>query len=74
MSDDLRDRIAGVLTGHPIGGGYYGTTVGWDEALDMAGEVIEDLGLIVERTVLVVDYVGGPLRIPKSRVIGRWER
>ena len=25
MSDDLRDRIAEVLTGHPIGNGYYGT-------------------------------------------------
>ena len=34
MSNDLQDRIAGVLTGHPIGGGYYGTTVGRDEALD----------------------------------------
>ena len=74
MSDDLRDRIAGVLTGHPIGGGYYGTTVGWDEALDMAGEVIEDLGLIVERTVRVVDYGAGEFLIPETRVVGKWER
>ena len=74
MSNDLQDRIAGVLSGHPIGGGYYGTTVGWDEALDMAGEVIEDLGLIVERTVRVVDYGGGPLAFPEARVVGKWER
>ena len=74
MSNDLQDRIAGVLTGHPIGGGYYGTTVGWDEALSMADEVIEDLGLVVETTVRVVDHGAGPLRIPESRVVGKWER
>ena len=74
MSDDLRDRIADVLTGHPIGSGYYGTTVGWDEALDMADEVIADLGLVVERTVRVVDVGAGPLRIPQTRAVGKWER
>ena len=83
MSNDLQDRIAGVLTGHPIGGvltghpiggGYYGTTVGRDEALSMADEVIEDLGLVVETTVRVVDHGAGPLRIPESRVVGKWER
>lgn len=74
MSDDLRDRIADELAGHQIGAGYYATSVGMDEARDMAQAVIDDLGLIVERTVLVVDHGAGPLRIPKSRVIGRWER
>ena len=74
MSEDLRDRIADVLCGHPIGDGYYGTCVGVDEALDMADEVIADLGLVVERTVRVMDYGAGPLRIPESRVVGKWER
>ena len=74
MSDDLRDRIAEVLSGHPIGDGYYGTSVGVDEALDMAGEVIADLGLIVERTVRVVDVGAGPVAIPESRIVGKWVR
>ena len=74
MTDELRDRIADVLSGHPIGSGYYGTSVGRDEALDMADEVIADLGLIMERTVRVVDYGAGPLRIPESRVVGKRER
>ena len=74
MSDDLRDRIADVLSGHPIGSGHYGTNVGTDEALDMADEVIADLGLVVERTVRVVDVGAGPLRIPETRVVGKWER
>ena len=74
MSDELRDRIADVLSGHPIGDGYYGTSVGVDEALDMADEVIEDLGLVVERPVRVVAHGSGPLRIPERRVVGKWER
>ena len=74
MSDDLRDRIADALCGHPIGSGYYGTSVGRGEALDMADEVIADLGLVVERTVHVVDVGAGPLRIPETRVVGKWER
>ena len=74
MSEELRDRIADVLSGRPIGGGYYGTSVGREEALDMADEVIADLGLVVERTVRVVDVGAGPLRIPESRVVGKWER
>lgn len=72
--DDLRDRIADLLFGHPIGRGYYGTSVGWEEALDMADEVIADLGLVVEGTVRVVDHGAGPLRIPETRVVGKWER
>ena len=74
MSNDLRDRIADVLSGHPVGSGYYGTNVGVDEALSMADEVIADLGLVVERTVRVMDYGAGPLRIPETRVVGKWER
>ena len=74
MSDELRDRIADELAGHPIGTGYYATSVGMDEAREMAQAVIEDLGLIVERTVRVVDVGAGELRIPESRVVGKWER
>lgn len=74
MSDDLRGRIADALSGHPVGSGYYGTSVGVDEAMDMADEVIADLGLVMERTVRVLDYGAGPLRIPETRVVGKWER
>ena len=74
MSDDLRDRIADVLSGHPIGSGYYGANVGTEEARDLAEEIIDDLGLVVERTVRVVDVGAGPLRIPETRVVGKWER
>ena len=74
MTDDLRDRIADVLCGHPIGRGYFGASVSRDEARDMADEVIADLGLVVERTVRVVDVGAGPLRIPQTRVVGKWER
>ena len=74
MIDDLRDRIADVLSGHLIGSGYYGTSVGRDEALDMADEVIADLGLVVERTVRVMDYGAGPVAIPESRIVGKWVR
>ena len=74
MSNDLRDRIADVLSGHPVGSGDYGTNVGREEALDLADEVIADLGLIVERTVRVMDYGAGEVRIPETRVVGKWER
>ena len=74
MSDELRDRIADVLSGHPVGSGYYGTSVDREEALDMADEVIDDLGLVVERTVRVMDYGAGEFRIPETRVVGKWER
>lgn len=74
MSDDLRDRIADELAGHPIGAGYYATSVGIDEAREMAQAVIDDLGLVVERTVRVMDHGAGELRIPETRVVGKWER
>ena len=74
MIDDLRDRVAGVLSGHPIGDGDYRTIVVRDEGLDMADEVIADLGLVVETTVRVVDHGAGEVRIPVSRVVGKWER
>ena len=74
MIDDLRDRIADELAGHQIGTGYYAASVGMDEAREMAQAVIDDLGLVVERTVRVVDAGAGPLRIPESRVVGKWER
>ena len=71
MSDELRDRIAGVLDEnfnpdkHPIMAEMF---------RDYAQAVIDDLGLVVERTVRVVDVGAGPLRIPESRVVGKWER
>ena len=74
MSDDLRDRIADELAGHQIGTGYYATSVGMDEAREMAQAVIDALGLVVERTVRVVDYGAGPLAFPEARVGGKWER
>ena len=74
MSDDLRDRIADELAGHQIGTGYYATSVGMDEAREMAQAVIDDLGLIVERAVRVVDVGAGEVRIPETRVVGKWER
>ena len=66
MSDELRDRIADVLTGHPIGGGYYGTNVGTEEARDLAEEIIDDLGLRVE--------FGDGREETFQRVVGKWER
>ena len=66
MSDELRDRIAEALRRETDNGG--------SRTEDYAQAVIEDLGLVVERTVRVVDYGAGPLRIPESRVVGKWER
>ena len=69
MSDDLRDRIAAVLFDH------YSRSDGLDvTAEDSAQAVIDDLGLVVERTVRVVDVGAGELRIPETRVVGKWER
>ena len=45
-----------------------------DDYRTAAQSVIDDLGLVVERTVRVVDHGAGPLRIPESRVVGKWER
>ena len=66
MSDDLRDRIA-----WPI---WQNSSLTPEGAAHIAQAVIEDLGLVVERTVRVVDVGAGPLRIPESRVVGKWER
>ena len=69
MSDDIRDRIAEVLFEH------YSRSDGLDvTAEESAQAVIDDLGLVEERTVRVVDYGAGPLRIPEARVVGKWER
>ena len=64
--DELRDRIA-----WPIWQNSRPTPEG---AAHIAQTIIEDLGLVVERTVRVVDVGAGPLRIPESRVVGKWER
>jgi hypothetical protein len=74
MSDELRDRIAYELAGHQIGLGYQGAFVDMEEAREMAQAVIDDLGLVVERTVRVVDHGAGEVRIPETRVVGKWER
>ena len=66
MIDDLRDRIAEALRRETDNGG--------SRTEDYAQAIIDDLGLIVEGTVRVVDYGAGPLRIPESRVVGKWER
>ena len=69
MSDALRDRIAEVLFEH------YSRSDGLDvTAEESAQKIIEDLGLVVERTVRVVDHGAGELRIRESRVVGKWER
>ena len=66
MSDDLRDRIAEVIQA--------ATDNGASKSGDYAQAVINDLGLVVERTVRVVDHGAGELRIRESRVVGKWER
>ena len=69
MSDDLRDRIAEVLFEH------YSRSDGLDvTAEDSAQAVIDDLGLVVERSVRAVDHGAGEVRIPETRVVGKWER
>ena len=66
MSDDLRDRIAEVIQA--------ATDNGASKSGDYAQAVIEDLGLVEERTVRVVDHGAGEVRIPETRVVGKWER
>ena len=72
MIGDLRDRIAAVIRDH-------GTPVGLDtgemDEFDCCAQaIIDDLGLVEERTVRVVDLGAGELHIPESRVVGKWER
>ena len=66
MSDDLRDRIAEVIQA--------ATDNGASKSGDYAQAVIDDLGLVEERTVRVVDHGAGEVRIPETRVVGKWER
>ena len=66
MSDELRDRIAGPI--------WQNSSLTLEGAAGIAQAIIEDLGLVVERTVRVVDVGAGPLRIPQTRVVGKWER
>ena len=71
MIDDLRDRIAESQR-RTLARQALVSDV--DLPAYLAQAVIEDLGLVVERAVRVVDYGAGPLRIPESRVVGKWER
>ena len=66
MSDELRDRIAGPI--------WQNSSLTLEGAAGIAQTIIEDLGLVVERAVRVVDFGVGELRIPESRVVGKWER
>ena len=66
MSDDLRDRMAGHI--------WQSSTLTYEGANDIAQRIIDDLGLIVERTVRVMDYGAGEFLIPETRVVGKWER
>ena len=72
MSDDLRDRIAKVIRDH---GTPVGLDTGEEDEFDCCAQaIIDDLGLVVERTVRVVDCGAGEVRIPETRVVGKWER
>lgn len=64
--DELRDRIAGPI--------WQNSSLTPEGAADIARKIIDDLGLVVERTVRVVDYGAGPLRITQTRAVGKWER
>ena len=66
MSDDLRDRIAGPI--------WQNSTLTTEGSERIAQMIIDDLGLVEERTVRVVDHGAGELRIRESRVVGKWER
>ena len=72
MSDDLRDRIAKVIRDHdtPVG-----LDTGEEDEFDCCAQaIIADLGLVVERTLRVMDYGAGEFLIPETRVVGKWER
>ena len=71
MSDELRDRIAESQR-RTLARQALVSDV--DLPAYLAQAVIDDLGLVVETTVRVVDYGAGPLRIPETRVVGKWER
>ena len=71
MSDELRDRIAESQR-RTLARQALVSDV--DLPAYLAQAIIDDLGLVVERAVRVVDYGAGPLRIPESRVVGKWER
>lgn len=66
MIDDLRDRMAGHI--------WQNSSLTPEATAHIAQAVIDDLGLIVERAVRVVDHGAGEVRIPESRVVGKWER
>ena len=71
MSDDLRDRIAESQR-RTLARQALVSDV--DLPAYLAQAVIDDLGLVVERTVRVVDHGAGEVRIPETRVVGKWER
>lgn len=66
MSDELQDRIA-----RPI---WQNSSLTSEGAAHIAQTIIDDLGLVVETTVRVVDHGAGEVRIPETRVVGKWER
>lgn len=71
MSDELRDRIAESQR-RTLARQALVSDV--DLPAYLAQAVIDDLGLVEERTVRVVDHGAGEVRIPETRVVGKWER
>ena len=60
-----RERVADVLTGWPIGSGYYGTSVAVDEAQEMADALIAafpvlgmDRDALIERAARAINTGG----------------
>lgn len=44
-----RDELADEMAGHPIGSGYYSTTVGVDEAREIADAILDDMERAFQR-------------------------
>ena len=62
MSDELRDRIAGLI--------WQNSSLTSEGAADIAQTIIEDLGLVEEERI---DMPGSRGINPVRRVVGRWE-
>ena len=62
MSDELRDRIAGLI--------WQNSSLTSEGAADIAQTIIEDLGLVEEERI---DMPGSRGINPVHRVVGRWE-
>ena len=63
MSDELRDRIAGLI--------WQNSSLTSEGAADIAQTIIEDLGLVEEERI---DMPGSRGINPVHRAVGKWER